>query len=132
METFNNTIHFLLRQLYPNLIENDNWFLISQHHFSVKVERSIIRFKLDPSFSSEINQLEDMVIHCPELNAEFSYSYNGETGQIVKFQSDVINQLGQDISENTMILRANYLCNCVLFLANYFNRAYTSLQQNRI
>lgn len=132
METFNNTIHFLLLQLYPNLSEYDGWFQISQQNYSVKVEFNAIRFRLSPSFSKEIIQLKDTVIRCPEMKAEFTYNYDDDIGQIINFQSDVITQLGHETSESTMVLRANYLCNCVLFLANYFNRAYTRSQLNTI
>lgn len=132
METFNNTIHFLLLQLYPNLSEYDGWFQISQHHYSVKVEFNTIKFRLAPSFSNEIKELQEQTLSCPELKVQFVFNHNGEIGQITNFQSEVINQLANDTSENALILRANYLCNCVIFLANYFNRAYTNLQQNRI
>lgn len=132
METFNNTIHFLLLQLYPNLSEYDGWFQISQQNYSVKVEFNAIRFRLSPSFSKEIIQLKDTVIRSPEMKAEFTYNYDDDIGQIINFQSDVITQLGHETSESTMVLRANYLCNCVLFLANYFNRAYTRSQLNTI
>lgn len=132
METFNNTIHFLLSQLYPNLTENDGWFQISQGNYSVKIEYSNIKFRLNPNFSRDINLVADNVLRCTELKDEFAYNHNGEISQITNFQSEIIHQITNDASENTLILRANYLCNCVVFLANYFNRAYTISQQNRI
>lgn len=132
METFNNTIHFLLLQLYPNLTENDGWFQISQHHYRVKVEFNTIKFRLAPSFSNEIKELQEQTLSCPELKAQFLFNNIEEIGQITNFQSEVINQMANDTSENALLLRANYLCNCVLFLANYFNRAYTRSQLNTI
>jgi hypothetical protein len=131
MENFKNAVNFLLSQFYLGSENSEGWYNVDQN-FRIKVDWSNIQIRVEKNFSKIISYLNGENLRCSELDAQFLYSHDDDIGGRVQFQSETISHIPNNTTDYDVILRATYLCSCVIFLKNRLNIAYNNSQTNRM